>query len=161
MEDDDMPIEVSTPVHSAVVGLYYLLKDRTTGGVHPDFRAYLEAYGLSADIDNIKFGLTDQQAPDGTLRNIGVYVQGDNMYDADEEGNASFAVVVDFLLRNSDSAAYLKYADCLANYLNSLPLGYYRWVQGMSYSLASSTTNVRVTALMIIMLKPASDSDMA
>jgi len=88
-------------------------------------------------------------------------VQGDNMYDADEEGNSSFAVVVDFLLRNSDSATYLKFGDCLTNYLNSLPLGFYRWVQGMSYSLASSTTNVRVTALMIIMLKPVSDGDLA
>ncbi len=152
-----MPIAVSTPVHSAVAGLYYLLKDQTTKLIHPDFKAYLEAYGLSSEINNIKFGLTDQQAPDGTLRNIGVYVQGDNMFDADEEGNASFAVVVDFLLRNSDSAAYLKYADCLANYLNDLPIGYYRWVQGMSYSLASSTTNVRVTALMIIMLNPLTD----
>jgi hypothetical protein len=80
------------------------------------------------------------------------------MYDADEEGNASFAVVVDFLLRNSDSALYMKYADCLADYLNNLPIGYYRWVQGISYSLATSTTNVRVTALMIIMLNPLTDS---
>lgn len=152
-----MPIEVATPVNTAVVSLYYLLKDRTTLSVHPDFKAYLEAYGLSSDINNIKFGLTDQQTPDGTLRNIGVYVNGDNMFDADEEGNASFAVVVDFLLRNSDSATYLKYGDCLANYLNNLPIGYYRWVQGMSYSLATSTTNVRVTALMIIMLNPLTD----
>lgn len=156
-----MAIQVETPVHSEVVRLYYLLRDKTTKGVHPDFKAYLEAYNLNSEIDNIKFGLTDQQSPDGTLRNIGVYVQGDNMYDADEEGNSSFAVVVDFLLRNSDSTNYLKYGDCLTNYLNSLPLGFYRWARGMSYSLASSTTNVRVTALMIIMLKPESDSDLA
>jgi hypothetical protein len=40
--------------------------------VHPNFKAYLEAYNLDTDIDNIKFGLTDQQTPEGTLRNIGV-----------------------------------------------------------------------------------------
>ncbi len=156
-----MAIEVNTQVHSEAVKLYYLLKDKETKLVNPDFVAYLEAYGLSPLIDNIKFGLTDQQTPEGTLRNIGIYVQGDNMYDADEEGNSSFAVVVDFLLRNSDSATYLKFGDCLTNYLNSLPLGFNRWVQGMSYSLATSTTNVRVTALMIIMLKPVSDGDFA
>lgn len=156
-----MAITVNTPVHSEVVKLYYYLKDKATKLVHPNFKAYLEAYNLDTDIDNIKFGLTDQQTPEGTLRNIGVYVQGESMYDADEEGNSSFAVVVDFLLRNSDSAAYLKYGDCLANYLNSLPLGFYCWVQGMSYSLASNGTNVRVTALMIIRLMPMSDSDLA
>ena len=156
-----MSITVNTPVHSEVVKLYYSLKDRTTKETHPDFLAYLQAYGLNTQIDNIKFGLTDQQEPEGTLRNIGVYMQGDNLHNTDEEGYSSFAVVVDFLLRNSDSALYLRYGDCLANYLNSLPLGFYRWVQGMSYSLAADGTNVRVTALMIIMLKPVTDGDNA
>lgn len=156
-----MAIQVNTPVHSAVNKLYFLLYDYTTKGIHPAFKAHLEAYGLDSVVNSIKLGLTDQQSPEGTLRNIGVYINGDNMYDADEEGNASFALVVDFLLRNSDSATYLKFGDCLTNYLNSLPLGFNRWVQGMSYSLATSTTNVRVTALMIIMLKPVSDGDFA
>ena len=153
-----MAIQVNTPVHSVVNKLYFLLYDYATKGIHPAFKAHLEAYGLDSVVNSIKLGLTDQQSPDGTLRNIGVYVQGDNMFDADEEGNSSFAVVVDFLLRNSDSALYMKFADCLADYLNNLPIGYYRWVQGISYSLATSTTNVRVTALMIIMLNPLTDS---
>jgi hypothetical protein len=158
MEGTDMAIQVDTPVHSAVNKLYFLLYDYTTKGIHPAFKAFLEAYGLGSEINSIKLGLTDQQSPEGTLRNIGVYMNGDNMYDEDEEGNASFAVVVDFLLRNSDAALYMKYADCLKAYLRSLPIGYYRWVQGISYSLATSTTNVRVTALMIIMLNPLTDS---
>lgn len=152
-----MAICVNTSVHSAATKVYWLLKDPVTKGTHPNFLAYLQAYGLDSAINNIKFGFTDQQTPDGTQRNIGVYSNGDNMYDADEEGNASFALVVDLLLRNSDSAYYLKYGDCLSNYLNNLPVGFYRWVQGMSYSLAGATTNVRVTALMIIMLEPVTD----
>ncbi|NCB01609.1 MAG: hypothetical protein EOM67_05520 [Spirochaetia bacterium] len=156
-----MSIDVKTPVHSEVLKVYYSLKDSSTKLIHPEFKAYLEAYGLSSDINNIKFGLTDQQTPEGNSRNIGVYVNGDNMYDGDEEGNSSFAVVVDFLLRNSDSTTYLKYGDCLTNYLNNLSVGLYRWVQGVSYSLVSSGTNVRVTALMIIMLEPVTDGDYA
>jgi len=153
-----MAIEIFTPVHSEVLKLYYSLKDKDTKLIHADFKAYLEAYGLSSEIDSIKFGFTDQQTPEGTSRNIGVYVTGESMYDADGEGNASFAVVVDLLLKNSDSVSYLKYADCLTAYLNSLGLGFGSWVQGVSYSLAGNGTNVRVTALMIIMLSPLTDS---
>lgn len=151
-------INVHTPVHSAVNKLYFLLYDYETKGIHPNFKAYLEAYGLSSEVNDIKFGLTAQQSSEGNLRNIGVYVNGNNMYDSDGEGNASFAVIVDFLLRNSDGALYLKYYDCLWNYLNSLEIGYFSYVQGGSFSLATIETKVRVTALMVIMLSPLTDS---
>lgn len=147
-------------IHAEVVKLYYSLRTTGESKIHPDFKAALESANLDSTINGFRFGFPDQQAPDGNLRNVGVYVSGDNMYDADIDGSASFAVVVDFLLRNSDSANYLKYGDCLINYLNDLPIGYYRWVQNMSYSLPISGKNTRVTALMIVIFKPLTDSDM-
>ncbi len=145
-------------MHTETAKLYYFLKDQKTGEVHPDFKAHLESFGLNAEINNIRFGLTQQQSSSGALRNIGVYVQGDNIYDADMDGSASFAVIVDFLLRNGDSGSYLKYGDCLISYLNSLPIGFHCWVQNASTSLASSDSNNRVTALVIVMLEPVTDS---
>jgi len=148
---------VETPVNDNVIRIYYSLKDRTTGGVHPDFVRYLEACGLETDINDIRFGLTKQQSKEGNHRNIGVFMNGEGLYDADEQGNESFAVVVDFLLKNSDSNTYLKYADCMKAYLNSLNIGWWRYVTSVSYSLADATKNTRVTLLMIVFLAPVTD----
>lgn len=152
---------IQMPVNNEVLRLFYCLMDNATKKTHPDLIAALTEYGLDPEIDNITFGVPVQQTGTGSLRNLGVYIQGENMLDDDGEGNVSFGVIIDLLLRNTDKNVYLKYADCLRYYLNNLPIGYNSWVQSMSYSLASTDTKLRVTAVMIVELPPATDGDWA
>lgn len=144
------------PTNSVAVKTFWALKDATKLGEKETFIQYLERCGLDSKIDDVRYGLTSQQTAAGTLRNIGVYVMGEGVFDADSDGTSRMAVTVDFILRNSDAAIYLKYFDALRTFLNRQNIGFSRFVANASFSHATDGENQRVTLIFIIELEPES-----
>jgi len=149
--------EVS-PTNVIATKTFWALKDATKLGASETFVQCLERFGLDSTIDDIRFGLTSQQIPAGTLRNIGVYIRGENVFDADSDGTSRVAVTVDFILRNSDANDYLKYFDAIKSFLNKQVIGFNRFVANASFSHATDGENLRVSLIFIVEFEPESQT---
>nr|WP_319775960.1 hypothetical protein [uncultured Sphaerochaeta sp.] len=149
-------------IDKALRKVFYEIGVKPSGG--PPTVAFVEnlqAEGFIEEqllIDSVSMKPTPQGKGKGDQRIIGVYIpSGENLYDADFDGTSRVAIVVDFLLKNSDVMMYARYADALMGFLNRIDVGHMHKVINISFSHADGESNERIAALLAIEFEPETD----